>query len=364
MNKTVHVKLGDRSYDITIGRNLPVGSALRSETGLRAMIVSDSNVDSIYGDACARKLRREKIESTRVVVPAGEKSKNWKQVVSLYDKALEFGLERSSVIVALGGGVVGDLAGFAAATYQRGIRLIQVPTSLLAMVDSSVGGKTGINLPQGKNMVGAFHQPVEVVADLATLDTLPEREYVSALAEVVKYGVISDAAFFRYLEKNAGPLLSRDDKVLREVVARCCEIKADVVGADERDLGLRAILNFGHTMGHAIEAACGYGTMLHGEAVSLGMAYAARLSVRATGLDAGDDGRLLALLSELGLPVSMPGRKAPKWKTVRALMTADKKTKGRVPRFVLAKRLGAVVTGYDVPDEMLAATYTEAICQA
>ena len=363
MNRTVHVNLGDRSYDITIGRNLPVGVSFRNETGVRALIVSDSSVDPLHGASCAKKLRHEKIETARAVVPAGEKSKNWKQILFLYDKALEFKLERSSAIVALGGGMVGDLAGFAAATYLRGIRLVQAPTTLLAMVDSSVGGKTGINLPQGKNLAGAFYQPVEVVADLAALETLAEREYVSALAEVVKYGVISDAAFFRYLDKNAAPLLAREEKVLREVVARCCEIKAAVVGADEHDRGLRAILNFGHTLGHALETACGYGTMLHGEAVSIGMAYAARLSVRAAGLGRDECDRILALLRRLGLPVVVSGGKSPGWSAVRSVMAADKKTRAFVPRFVLAQRLGSVVTGCDVQERALAEMYTEAICQ-
>ncbi|MEI6808893.1 MAG: iron-containing alcohol dehydrogenase, partial [bacterium] len=253
MSKQVHVKLGSRSYDILIGRNVTVGTSLKRRAGLKAMIVSDSNVDPLYGPRCERSLRAKGFETIRVTVPAGESSKSGRMVMELYNKAAELHLDRSSCIVALGGGVVGDLAGFIAATFLRGINFIQVPTSLLAMVDSSVGGKTGINLKQGKNLVGAFYQPVEVTADLSVLKTLPRREYVSGLAEVVKYGVIRDAAFFRMLEKNADRLLRRDSGLLEEVVARCCEIKAAVVSVDEREEGgERAVLNFGHTFGHAL----------------------------------------------------------------------------------------------------------------
>ncbi|MBA4389026.1 MAG: 3-dehydroquinate synthase, partial [Verrucomicrobia bacterium] len=231
----VHVELGDRSYDISIGEKMPIGTTLATERGLKALIISDSNVDPVYGKECESALEASGFITSRAVVPAGEASKDLKTVGLLYEQAIASGLDRSSVIVALGGGVVGDLAGFVAATFLRGVRLIQVPTSLLAMVDSSVGGKTGVNLPQGKNLVGAFYQPVEVVADMNRLGSLPEREYRSGLAEVIKYGVIWDAGLFRALEENVAGLICRDLEFLKAAVARCCEIKAEIVGMDEKE---------------------------------------------------------------------------------------------------------------------------------
>ena len=278
----VEVDLGERSYPIVIGRDfegLPEISA-----GTAVLLVSDTNVEPLYGESCAAMLEECGCKVTRIVVPAGESTKSMEHALQLYDAALAGQLDRKSYMVALGGGVVGDLTGFAAATYLRGINLIQVPTSLLAMVDSSVGGKTAVNLPQGKNLVGVFYQPHAVQINLDTLNTLPDREYFSGLAEVVKYGVIMDAAFFEFLEKHVAELLKRDYDILSKVVARCCEIKADVVRQDEKESGLRAILNYGHTLGHAIENRCGYGKLLHGEAVAVGMAYAALLSAQCHGL--------------------------------------------------------------------------------
>lgn len=362
MARTVHVELGRRSYDIAIGVDLPVGTTLPAGGGHRGLVVSDSNVDPIYGAACAEKLRRRGMETVRFVVPAGESSKCGEQLFRIYDAAVKAGLDRSSCIVALGGGMVGDLAGFASATFMRGIRLIQVPTSLLAMVDSAVGGKTAINLPQGKNLVGSFHQPVEVVEDLGTLKTLPEREYLSGLAEVVKCGIIADAGLFGFLEENIRGVAGRDPAVMEDVIGRCCSLKARVVSGDEREKGLRGILNFGHTMGHAVEKAFGYAGMLHGEAVSLGMVYASALSVKRARLPEKDHGRIVSLLERLGLPVRF-GDEPPEWNDLRRTMAVDKKSRGGTPRFVLADRIGSVILGCEVPDDVLADTLGDMSCQ-
>jgi 3-dehydroquinate synthase len=354
MARTVEVKLGERSYPIRIGTCLPPPAALELARGMRVMIVSDSTVDPLYGPACQAQVEAQGCGVVRETVPAGETSKDWEWAAHLHARAAAARLDRASTIIALGGGVVGDLAGFVAATYLRGVRLVQLPTTLLAMVDSSVGGKTGINLPQGKNLVGAFYQPVEVVADLATLGTLPEREYLSGLAEVVKYGVIWDAVFFAELEREAERLLRRDPECLEKIVARCCEIKADVVAVDEREGGLRAILNFGHTLAHALELADGYGRWLHGEAVAIGMHFAALLSVLHQGLPATEAARIVALLRRLGLPAGPAAGTHTDWAQVRAAMGTDKKSVAGQVRLVLAHKLGAAVTGCAIPEESLA----------
>ena len=353
MATTTTVKLGERSYPIHIGRGLSLAAALGVKSGTRVLMVADSHVDALHGDNCQKQLEARGVGVVRVVIPAGEATKSLQWVDFLYGKAAESGLDRSSVLVALGGGMTGDLAGFVAATYLRGIRFIQIPTTLLAMVDSSVGGKTGINLVQGKNLVGAFYQPIEVDADLELLATLPQREYVSGLAEVVKYGVIWDASFFHLLEKHADELVKRDAGLLERVVARCCEIKAEVVAMDEREIGPRAILNFGHTLGHAIEKVDGYGMWLHGEAVAIGMHYAARLSTRVEGFPMADADRVIRLLERLGLPICPTSGKKMKWPEIREAMMSDKKNLKQCPRFVLAKQLGAVVTGCEVNDTVL-----------
>jgi 3-dehydroquinate synthase len=361
MSTTVQVELGDRSYPITIGRDLPVGCALAGTDARTAMIVSDTNVDPLHGENCAARLRDSGIDPVaRAVVPAGESSKSSDQLSRLYARAVEANLDRTSCIVALGGGVVGDLAGYLASTYLRGIRLLQVPTSLLAMVDSSVGGKTGINLPQGKNLVGTFYQPAEVTADLSALATLPEREYVSGLAEVVKYGIIRDREFFDFLAADTDTLLQRDEELLEKVIARCCEIKAAVVAEDERESGLRAILNFGHTLAHALETASGYDTLLHGEAVSIGMVYGARLSVKQQGMPAAERNAIIDLLRKLGLPVEItPGTS---WDRIRAVMISDKKTRDLTLRFVLARSIGSATINCEVGENTLAETFGEAAC--
>ena len=318
--------------------------------GRNCLVVSDSNVNRLYGAAVVLSLKKAGFAVARAVVPAGEKSKSEKRLFDLYSNALAAGLDRTSFVVALGGGVIGDLAGFLAATLYRGIRLVQVPTSLLAMVDSSVGGKTGINLPEGKNLIGSFHQPALVLADTAALKTLPRREYLSGLAEVVKYGVISDPSLFSALERRWKDLARGQSAFLETVIARCCEIKADVVRLDERESGLRAILNFGHTVGHAIEQATGYGEYLHGEAVAIGMVFAARLSVELEGFKRDDCARIENLLRQLGLPVRRP---SCEWAGVRKAMGLDKKSAGRTPRFVLARKIGAVAVGCEVPEALL-----------
>jgi 3-dehydroquinate synthase len=270
----------------------------------------------------------------------------------VYDGLLQARCDRRTTLIALGGGVIGDLAGFAAATYQRGISLIQVPTTLLAQVDSSVGGKTAINHPLGKNMIGAFHQPLAVLADVETLATLPDRELRAGLAEVIKHGLIFDQGFYEWIEANMGRLLLRDPEALVHAVHRSCEIKAEVVAKDERESGLRALLNFGHTFGHAIESAKGYGAWLHGEAVATGMVMAAELSRRLGMLGETDVKRIASLIERSGLPVAVEGIGARRF---MELMSVDKKAAAGRIRFVLLERIGAAVVRADVPQDALAA---------
>ena len=352
MVTSVRVELGERSYDISIGPGLlnGLGEVCRKVApGKRVLLVTDTTVEDFYGAAAGASLQAAGYEVARAVVPAGEDSKSGEQLFALYDRAVERGLDRKSCVVALGGGVVGDLAGFMAASYLRGIRFVQVPTTLLAMVDSAVGGKTGINLKQGKNLVGAFYQPVHVVCDTDVLKTLPAREFAAGLAEVIKYGVIQDEALFGRLEREIAGLAG-NNAALPEIIARSCAIKAEVVRQDERDGGLRNILNFGHTLGHALEKVAGYGTYLHGEAVGVGMAYAARLSARVHGLRVADVERIVALVQKAGLPVRAPGYA---WSDVRHAMEVDKKGSGGQPRFVLADRIGHVDWGCAAPEPVL-----------
>jgi 3-dehydroquinate synthase len=354
LHQIVPVALGDRSYQIRIADSLD--EALTFSDTETAMLVSDSNVAPLYAERVSELLKGKGVDSILATIPAGEASKSFAQLEHLCSAAVNAGLDRRSACIALGGGVVGDLAGYMAASYQRGITFVQVPTTLLAMVDSSVGGKTAVNLPQAKNMVGAFYQPAEVAIALDTLQTLPEREYLSGLGEVIKYGVIHDADFFGQLEQDAELLRQRDAATLAAVVGRCCVIKADVVSRDETEGGLRAILNFGHTFGHAIEATCGYGTWLHGEAVAIGMVYAAALSVSHQGLDADDATRITALLERVGLPVKLAAD-SPNWERLRSAMSADKKSQQRVPRWVLADRLGHAEFGVEIPEEAMHAAH-------
>ncbi len=353
--RTVSVQLGRRSYAIKIAAGLlkQLGAeCARLKLGARCAIITDTNVGKRFAKLAFDSLVKAGFEPTLIIVPAGETAKSLKSVQTCYDQLAANRLERKSFIVALGGGVVGDLAGFVAATYLRGIEFVQVPTTLLAQVDSSVGGKTGVNLKAGKNLVGAFYQPKLVLCDLDALKTLPEREFRAGLAEIVKYGIIYDAKLFAQLESNLPKLLRREPKSLAAVIARCCEIKADVVGQDETEGGLRAILNFGHTIGHAIENSSGYGKILHGEAIAIGQAAAARLSQEILGLPARDAARIEALLVRAGLPVKMQLNGARRGKLFDA-MRLDKKVSNGEIQFVLARKIGRVEFGKKVSPKVL-----------
>jgi 3-dehydroquinate synthase len=321
--------------------------ASQRTNGTTPAIVTDENVRP-HAEAVAAALRVTGFHPDLVVLPAGETQKSLAVASQLYDRLAERKADRQTLVAAVGGGVVGDLAGFVAATYARGVPLLMVPTTLLAMVDSSVGGKVGVNHPRAKNLIGAFHQPVGVWIDTALLATLPDREYRSGLAEVVKYGVILDADFFGYLEANAEAILQRRPEAVRNVVARCCRLKADIVERDEREeTGLRAVLNYGHTFGHAFETAAGYGTWLHGEAVAAGMVCASRLAERCGLVQAELTERQRLLLARFGLPTA-PQR----WplETLLAAMGRDKKARAGRLRFVLPRRLGEVTLVDDVPE--------------
>jgi len=353
--RIVQVPLGHRSYVIKVGGGLlpRLGAeCAQLKLGHRCAVITDSNVGRKFAKTALKSLAASGFDPVLVTVPAGEKSKRLAMVEKCFDQLAAHRLERNSFVVALGGGVVGDLAGFVAASYLRGIPFVQVPTTLLAQVDSSVGGKTGVNLQSGKNLVGAFYQPRLVLCDLDTLKTLPRREYVSGLAEVIKYGVICDAIFFAQLERDLPKLLQRDAGALAGVVARCCEIKAHVVGEDETESGLRAILNFGHTIGHAIENSSGYGKYLHGEAISIGQVAAAKLSHQILGLPSGDAGRVEKLFTRAGLPVKIKLGDAQR-KKLSAAMKLDKKVSGGEVKFVLAKKIGKVLWGQKVPQNLI-----------
>ncbi|HEY3074445.1 MAG TPA: 3-dehydroquinate synthase [Burkholderiales bacterium] len=302
-----------------------------------AVIVTNDVVAPLYLGRVRSALQTLGARVSEVIVEDGERAKSWSTLERVLDALLAARLGRDATVVALGGGVIGDLAGFAAAIYLRGIAFIQVPTTLLAQVDSSVGGKTVINHPRGKNMIGAFHQPVAVISDIATLDTLPDRELRAGLAEVIKHGVALDAPFFDWLEQNIEPLLARERSALVYAVRRSCELKAAIVANDEREAGLRALLNLGHTFGHAIETATGFGPWLHGEAVAAGMVMAAELSARAGLLGADDAERIKLLIRRAGLPTSGPKLKPQTW---RELIALDKKSAGGRVRFVLLEAVG------------------------
>jgi 3-dehydroquinate synthase len=349
--RVVNVPLGHRSYEIKIGSDLLASlgnECARLKLGKRCAVISDTNVAPHYATFVRRTLAKAGFESALITVPAGEKAKSLKTLATCYDQLAVHRLERKSFIVALGGGVVGDLAGFVAATYLRGIGFVQVPTTLLAQVDSSVGGKVGVNLKAGKNLVGAFYQPRLVLCDLDTLKTLPEREYVSGLAEVIKYGIIYDAALFGKLEHSLPELTKRRTKILGSVVARCCEIKAEIVHQDETESGVRALLNFGHTIGHGLEAISNYGKYLHGEAISLGQLVAAKLSSRLIGLPTDDARRIARLFERAGLPTRLK-LKGSERSRLLAAMRLDKKVSGGELRFVLARRIGKTEFGHSVP---------------
>jgi 3-dehydroquinate synthase len=354
--RIVNVSLGQRSYEIKIGVGL-LGylgeECAQISFGKRCAIITDRKVAPLYGKAAQRALVKAGFEPVLITVAPGETAKSLKTVQTCYDQLAKNRLERKSFIVALGGGVAGDLAGFVAATYLRGIAFVQVPTTLLAQVDSSVGGKVGVNLTAGKNLVGAFHQPRRVLCDLDTLASLPLREYRAGLAEVIKYGIIYDAALFERLEREMPKLLQRDTKTLGAIVARCCEIKAEVVREDETEVGLRAILNFGHTIGHALEAISHYGKYLHGEAISIGQVMAAKLSERACGLPRNSVERIANLFRQAGLPTTMRLSAAQR-KGLFSAMQLDKKVSNGEIKFVLARRIGTVEFGRKVPLPLIA----------
>jgi 3-dehydroquinate synthase len=338
---TVPVSLGKRSYQILIGSGLLKRlGPLCAELPLtrRAVIVTNPQVNRLYGATAAASLRRIGFRVKTVEVPAGERAKSLRQAARLYRTFLDHRLDRRSAVIALGGGVIGDLAGYGAATYLRGLPLVQVPTTLLAQVDSSIGGKVAVNLPEGKNLVGAFHQPSLVVADIHTLKSLPPREFKAGLAEVVKHGMVGDAELFGYIETHLDSILHAEEDALAFLVARSCEIKARVVEQDEREEGMRAILNFGHTAGHALEATTGYRRLLHGEAVAIGMVVATTLSVMRGLCEEQDLHRLRSLLVRIGLPTTSSVNLTSLLKAINY----DKKVKNQVIHFVLTKGIGHV----------------------
>ncbi|HNQ56294.1 MAG: 3-dehydroquinate synthase [Rhodocyclaceae bacterium] len=360
--RTLTVALDARSYPIHIGAGLVARAdlLLAHLKAPLAAIVSNETVAPLYLTGFASALRDQGVRVTEILLPDGEEHKNWQTLNRIFDALLENRCERATTIIALGGGVVGDLAGFAAATYQRGVPFIQLPTTLLSQVDSSVGGKTGINHPLGKNMIGAFYQPRLVLADTDTLKTLPERELSAGLAEVIKYGLIRDLAFFEWLEANMEKLRARDPEALTHAIECSCRNKAEVVAEDETETGVRALLNLGHTFGHAIEAGLGYGEWLHGEAVAAGMVMAAELSRRIGWLSQADVARTAALLRRAGLPVRGPVLGADRY---MALMALDKKVASGKLRLILLEALGKGVIRDDAPETEVRAAI-EACCHA
>jgi 3-dehydroquinate synthase len=353
--RSFRVELGPNSHPVHVGAGLldELGK-LAQDAGLkpgRAALISDSNVARLYGQRASSALAAAGFQVSAIEIAAGEASKSLDTVAVVYERLAEAEIDRSGAIFALGGGVVGDLAGFVAATWLRGIAIAQIPTTLVAQVDSALGGKTGINHRRAKNLIGAFHQPRLIAADVATLATLPEREFREGLAEVIKYGAIMDAAMIAALERDMDRILRREPKVLEELVDRSLRNKAAVVAADERESGARKTLNFGHTVGHAVEAAAGYGNFLHGEAVAIGMAAALALSQRHAGLSADEAARLLRLINNTGLPTVMPAG----WRGAEfiAALRLDKKRAGDAVEFVLLDRLGHAVMSRLRFDEIL-----------
>ncbi len=355
--QTLTVDLGDRSYPIHIGAGLldRADLVLPHLAQKRVAVVTNTTVAPLYLDRLTSALTAAGVAVHPIVLPDGEAYKNWETLNLIFDALLTWRAERKTTLIALGGGVIGDMTGFAAACYQRGMPFIQIPTTLLSQVDSSVGGKTGINHPLGKNMIGAFYQPQLVLADTDTLNTLPPRELSAGLAEVIKYGLIRDVAFLAWLEANMTQLRALDAGAIAHAIHRSCEIKAQVVGEDEREGGIRAILNLGHTFGHAIETGMGYGNWLHGEAVGAGMVLAAQTSQRLGWISDADVARARTLIQSAGLPDVAPDLGLATWLDY---MGHDKKVESGKLRFVLLKKLGeAVITG-DVPRDVLTGVLT------
>ena len=353
--QTLKVELANRSYPIHIGRNLISDASLILPHLKRkhVAIVTNTTVAPLYLAKLTQTLEAAGVKVIPIILPDGEAYKNTETLNTIYDVLLQNRCERSTTLIALGGGVIGDLTGYAAATYLRGVPFIQIPTTLLSQVDSSVGGKTGINHPLGKNMIGAFYQPQLVLADIDTLQTLPAREFSAGVAEVIKYGLIRDADFFDWLEVNMAKLMQLDEQVLSEAIYRSCQNKADVVAKDEHELGERALLNLGHTFGHAIENAMGYGVWLHGEAVAAGTMMAADLSLRMAWLTANEVTRIKNSLVAANLPINPPDLGATKYLD---LMGLDKKVENGKIRLVLQQGIGKAVITSDYDAEKLAAT--------
>ena len=353
--RVVKVPLGERSYSIFIGRDTlgRLGAECqRHHLAPRCAVISDETVARLYAKTALESLKASGFDPVLLTVAPGETAKSLRSVQTCYDQLALPRWPRNACVGALGRAPAPDLAGFVAATYLRGLPFVQVPTTLLAQVDSSVGGKVGVNLRAGKNLVGSFHQPRFVLCDLATLDTLPIREFRAGLSEVVKYGIIYDAALFRKLERSLPQLFNRDESLLTQVIGRCCAIKADVVGQDETETGRRAILNFGHTIGHALEAISGYGRYLHGEAISIGQVAAASLSAAGLGLSAKEVLRIKLLLSRCGLPISLRLPGAQRARLLAAMLLDKKVSQGEV-KFVLAKAIGQVEFGQKVSPSAL-----------
>ncbi len=361
--KTLTVELGERSYPIHIGRGLLERADLYRPRirGRQVLVVTNTTVAPLYLERVRNALEAEhEVES--LVLPDGEEYKNLETLETIFDALLELRFNRRCTLAALGGGVVGDITGFAAACFLRGVDFVQLPTTLLAQVDSSVGGKTGINHPRGKNMIGAFHQPRLVIADTDTLNTLDDRQLAAGVAEVIKYGLIRDAAFFEWLEDHVEALLARDPEALAHAIEVSCRTKAAIVAEDEREAGTRALLNLGHTFGHAIETGMGYGNWLHGEAVAAGMVLAARLSERLGWLDAAGVERIVRLLQRARLPTEPPGEMGVE--DFLSLMAVDKKVVDSGLRLVLLRRIGEAVLTQDFTPEQLTATLSEALAAA
>ncbi|MBF0193906.1 MAG: 3-dehydroquinate synthase [Magnetococcales bacterium] len=352
--KTLPLLLGDRSYDIVIGANLleSLGERLQPLLlGRQICVVSNKTVAPIYLAQVIDSLHSSGFSTVEIILPDGENYKNWEYLAKIFDAFIENSFERSATILALGGGVVGDMSGYAAASLLRGVNFVQVPTTLLSQVDASVGGKTGINHPLGKNLIGAFYQPKMVVMDTETLKTLSPRDFSSGLAEVIKYGIIWDADFFSYLEKNMPAILKKDAATLTHLLYTCCSIKADVVAQDERETGTRALLNLGHTFGHAIETLAGYGNILHGEGVAIGMIMAAQLAQIRGLCDQQTVERIKQLIKNANLPVSAPNHFSPD--DYLKAMGRDKKVSAGKIRVILNGKIGQAKIYSDIPHSQI-----------
>ena len=356
--RTLTVDLGDRSYPILIGSGLLHSRELLAQhiPGRDAVLISNTVVAPLYAERLKSSLHGRRV--LEVILPDGEQHKTLDSASRVFDALIANRVGRDTMILALGGGVIGDLAGFVAACYQRGVGYVQIPTTLLAHVDSSVGGKTAVNHPGGKNMIGAFHQPKAVIADTELLDSLPDREFRSGLAEIIKYGLICDASFFAWLESNMAALLARSSEALGTAIYRSCQIKAQIVGRDEREQGTRALLNLGHTFGHAIEAGLGYGVWLHGEAVAAGTVIAVRLSQQMGLLGTDEVARVVKLFERAGLPVTAPDLGIERYLD---LMGGDKKVEGGRPRFILLRAIGDAFITADVPTHELTVALAAAV---